>query len=237
MDGTHFSFYPGGPTNVFVANPELDPETSKNIEVKGELNFSNIVGKDKLNLVVSVFENKVKDFIELSVSVPDTMPGYCFAPGMGAGCAGTSTSKNVANARLTGFEVGAAYKIDALTATLSYGQTRGKDDDTNEYLSGIPANKWVVTMDYGIWAIDTNVGVKALKASDQKNTPSDDTQGPYGGYSTVDFYSTWEPSNQALEGVKIDLTIANAFDQNYRSAWSSVYEAGRSVRIAGQYSF
>ena len=237
MDGTHFAFYPGGPTNVFVANPDLNPETSKNVEVKGEFNFHNVIGKDKLNLVASVFENKVKDFIELSVHVPSNMPGYCFAPGMGAGCAGTSTSENVANARLKGFEFGASYQIDALTASLTYGQTRGKDEDTNEYLSGIPADKWVAALDYGVWSIDTNVGVKVLKASDQKRTPSDDSQGPYNGYTTTDFYASWEPSSQALEGVKVDFIVANAFDQNYRNAWTSVYEAGRSVRVAAQYNF
>jgi hemoglobin/transferrin/lactoferrin receptor protein len=237
MDGTHFVFFPGGPSNVFVPNPELEAETSSNIEVKGDFQFDNVLADDKLNIVASIFDNQVDDFIQLSVTVPETIPGFCFAPGMGAGCAGTSTSENVANANLTGFELASIYHLGAFSTSLSYGQTRGKDDDTNEYLSGIPADKWVLTADYGFWAIDTKVGFKALKANDQKRVPSNDTEGPYSGYTTVDFYVTWEPSSQSLEGVKVDLIVANAFDQNYRNAWASVYEAGRSVRMSAQYRF
>ncbi|ARN76319.1 ligand-gated channel [Oceanicoccus sagamiensis] len=237
MDGTHFAFFPGGPSNVFVPNPELDPETSKNIELKGDFNFSNVFAKDQLKVVASVFENKVDDFIELSVTIPDDFPPTCFIPGMGTGCAGTSMSENVSEAKLEGFEVGAIYQLDALTASLSYGQTRGEDDQTGEDLSGIPADKWVASVDYGIWSIDTKVGFKAIKASDQDKTPSDDTQGPYKGYTTVDFYASWEPSQKTLAGVKVDITVANAFDQNYRSAWTSVFEAGRSVKLSAQYRF
>ncbi|WP_101760073.1 TonB-dependent hemoglobin/transferrin/lactoferrin family receptor [Oceanicoccus sp. KOV_DT_Chl] len=237
MDGIHFSFYPGGPSNIFVANPELDPETSNNIELKSEFSFSDIIGQDKVVIVASVFENKVDDFIQLSVNVPEDMPFTCFIPGMGTGCAGTSTSENIAKAQLQGFEVAASYQLDALTASLSYGQTRGKDEDTDEYLAGIPADKWVATLDYGFWSIDTKVGVKAIKTSNQDKTPSDDTQGPYKGITTVDFYASWEPSQKSLEGVKIDLNVANAFDQNYRNAWASVYQPGRSVKISAQYRF
>ncbi len=237
MDGTHFSFYPGGPSNVFVPNPELDPETSKNIELKGAFEFSNLLAKDKLNIVASVFENKVKDFIQLSVTVPDPIPGACFAPGMGVGCAGTSTSENISDARLRGFELGGVYQLEAFTASLSYGQTRGEDSDTDEDLAGIPADKWVASLDYGFWSIDTKVGVRGIKTSDQDRVPSDDTQGPYKGYATADFYASWEPTHPELEDIKVDLTVANAFDKNYRNAWASVYETGRSVRISAQYDF
>ncbi|MFT5693872.1 MAG: hemoglobin/transferrin/lactoferrin receptor protein [Oceanicoccus sp.] len=237
MDGTHFAFFPGGPTNVFVPNPDLEPETSSNIELKGDFELSDVLANDKLNIVASVFENQVDDFIQLSVTVPETIPGMCFAPGMGVGCAGTSTSENIANARLTGFEFSAIYQLGAFSTALSYGRTRGKDSDNNEYLSGIPAEKWVMTADYGIWPIDTKIGFKAIKVNDQRRVPSDDTQGPYAGYTTVDFYASWESSEQSLEGLKVDLTVANAFDQNYRNAWASVFEAGRSIRLAAQYRF
>ena len=237
MDGTHFAFFPGGPTNVFVPNPELEPETSSNVELKGEFEFDDVFGEDKLRFVASLFDNKVDDFIQLSVTVPDTMPGFCFAPGMGVGCAGNSMSENVANARLKGFELAAVYQLDALTASLSYGQTRGEDSDSGDELANIPADKWVASIDYGFWSVDTKAGVRAIKSSDQDRIPSDDTQGPYKGYTTVDFYVSWEPADQQLEGIKVDVTVANAFDQNYRTAWSSVYELGRSVRVAAQYRF
>jgi hemoglobin/transferrin/lactoferrin receptor protein len=237
MDGTHFAFFPGGPTNVFVPNPNLEAETASNVEIKGDFEFSEVWANDKLNIVASVFDNQVDDFIQLSVTIPETIPGMCFAPGMGAGCAGTSTSENVANAHLTGFELSAIYQLGDFSSSVSYGQTRGEDDDNDEYLSGIPAEKWVITADYGLWAIDTKVGFKAIKVNEQTRVPDGDTQGPYEGYTTVDFYASWESSEPSLDGLKVDLTVANAFDQNYRNAWASVYQAGRSIRLAAQYRF
>ncbi|ROS00350.1 hemoglobin/transferrin/lactoferrin receptor protein [Sinobacterium caligoides] len=237
MSGTHFAMYPGGPSNLFTPNPDLKPETSSNYEFKGDFNFSNVFADDELNITAAVFDNKVEDFIQLSVYVPQNIPPQCFIPGMGEGCAGTSTSENVAKARLQGFEIAADYQLNALSASLSYGQTRGEDRDTKEDLSNIPADKWVAELGYALWAIDSKVGVRAIKTGDQDHTPSSDTQGPYEGYTTADFYATWEPTSEALEGVKVDLTVANAFDYNYRNAWSSVYEVGRSVRLSAQYSF
>jgi hemoglobin/transferrin/lactoferrin receptor protein len=237
MDGTHFAFFPGGPTNVFVPNPDLEAETSNNIELKGEFEFSNVFAKDRLNLVASIFDNQVDDFIQLTVDSPAVIPAICFIPGMGAGCAGTSTSDNVAKASIQGFEVASIYQIDALTAATSYGQTRGKNNDTDEYLTTIPADKWTLSVDYSIWSIDSKFGFKAINASNQDKIPEADTEGPYDSYTTVDFYASWEPSIENLEGMKIDLTVANAFDRNYRNAWASVFETGRSVRIAAQYRF
>lgn len=237
MDGTHFALFPGGPTNVFVSNPELEAETASNIELKGEFEFNNVFADDQLNVTASIFDNQVEDFIQLTVDVPAVILGTCFIPGLGAGCAGTSTSDNVANASIEGFEVAAIYQLDALTAAVSYGQTRGEDEDTSEYLTGIPAEKWTLSVDYSLWPIDSKVGFKAIHASEQDNVPSDDTEGPYEQFTTVDFYASWEPSSERLEGLKVDLTIINAFDQNYRNAWTTVFEAGRAARIAVQYSF
>ncbi len=120
---------------------------------------------------------------------------------------------------------------------MSYGQTRGENDDTGEYLAGIPADKWVASVDYGFWSIDTKAGLRIIDVQDQNHLPEDDTEGPYNGYTTTEFYAEWEPTTEDLTGLKVNLTVANAFDQSYRSAWSSVYEAGRSIRASAQYTF
>jgi hemoglobin/transferrin/lactoferrin receptor protein len=237
MDGTHFALFPGGPTNVFVSNPELEAETATNIELKGEFEFSNVFARDNLNVTASIFDNQVDDFIQLTVDVAAIIAGTCFIPGLGAGCAGTSTSDNVAEASIQGFEVAAIYQLNALTAAISYGQTRGEDDNTGEYLANIPADKLTLSVDYSLWPIDSRVGFKAIHNSDQDNVPNDDTQGPYEQFTTVDFYASWEPADENLEGLKLDVTVINAFDQNYRNPWTTVFEAGRAVRIAIQYSF
>lgn len=237
MDGTHFAMGPF--TNIFIPNPDLKPEKSHNIELKGEFNFENLLGDDELTITAAAFRNKVEDFINLEVMVPDedSMMNCFVGNGFdGTGCGGTSKSSNIDNAELEGYEIAADYRYQSLMLGLSYGQTRGKDTDTGEWLSNIPADKWVAQAEYGFWGIDTKVGTRAIFASDQNRAPADDSQGPYKGYELVDFYVSWEPTSQ-LEGLKLDFAVNNAFDKNYRTPWTSVYQPGRSFRLAAQYTF
>lgn len=216
MEGTHFSI-PGMGINSFIANPDLSPEKSHNIEFKADFGFEDIFADDALTLTTSVFYNRVEDFINLDVDMM-TM---------------TSTSENIDNAELKGFEIASNYRIGSFNGGLSYGQTRGEDDDTNEWIDNIPTDKWTLDLNYGFWDIDTKVGARAIFAEEQDRVESDEV---YDAYTTVDFYASWEPTNQ-LTGLKLDFTVSNAFDENYRTAWSNVYEIGRSFKFSAQYDF
>ncbi|MCG2836320.1 TonB-dependent hemoglobin/transferrin/lactoferrin family receptor [Photobacterium sp. WH77] len=240
MDGTHFTMFsiPGiGPvTNAFTPNPDLKPEKAQSIELKGQFDFENLIAKDKLSLTAAVFRNEVEDFINLDVFVPtdsSAMMGCIMGSGSGIGCAGTSRSVNVDRAELEGYEVAAVYRVASLSAGLSYGQTRGKDKSDGSWLDNVPADKWVAQLEYALWQIDTNVGTRALFASEQDRVSGNET---YDSYNTVDFYATWEPLSN-LDGLKVDFTVANAFDENYRVAWNEVYQPGRSFRLSAQYTF
>lgn len=238
-DGTHFTMFsiPGiGPvTNTFIPNSDLKPEKAKNIELKGQFDFENLLAEDKLSLTAAVFRNEVKDFINLAVDVPgnQAMMGCIMGSGSGIGCAGTSRSVNVDRAELKGYELSAVYQIENLTAGLSYGQTRGKDKADGSWLENVPADKWVAQLEYGFWQIDTNVGTRVMFVSDQDRVKEGET---YQGYQTADFYASWEPMS-SLDGLKVDFTVANAFDENYRIAWNQVYQPGRSFRLSAQYTF
>ncbi|MCY9853781.1 TonB-dependent hemoglobin/transferrin/lactoferrin family receptor [Vibrio mediterranei] len=234
MSGTHFAFGPGGPSNIFVPNPELNPEKSHNIELKGQFNFENVFADDSLDITAAAFQNKVKDFINLDVDM--TPSSSCGIGGSLEGCAGTSRSSNIDNAELTGYEVAADYRWQQLLVGLSYGQTRGKDTDTDEWITNIPADKWVAHLQYGFWNIDTKIGTRATFVSAQDRVPTGYTEGPFDSYQLVDFYASWEPTSN-LEGLKVDLSLINAFDENYRTAWTQVYQPGRSVRLNAQYTF
>ncbi|MCM2679597.1 TonB-dependent hemoglobin/transferrin/lactoferrin family receptor [Echinimonas agarilytica] len=239
IQGTHFNYGAPGWDNVFVANTDLKPEKSANIELTADLNFQNVFGKDQLSLFATVFKNDVDDFIYLNVVTEDD-----FGAPPSCNCiTGTSTHLNATDAELKGFEVGADYSIGALSASLSYGQTHAKgntvvgDQVTRDYLAGIPADKWVADVNYGFWDIDTKAGVRVMHVSEQDRVPAADAEATeYDGYTLADVYVSWEPSTFA-QGLKIDLSLNNAFDQNYRVAWSEVYEPGRSVRLSAKYSF
>lgn len=234
MTGTHFSMGPA--SNDFVPNPELNPEKSHNIELKGQFDFENVFVEDKLSFTAAAFRNKVEDLINLDVTVPDRASMISCIMASGTSCGGTSTQKNIENARIEGFELMASYAVSNLELGLSYGQTRGKDSNTQEWLSSMPADKWVASAEYGLWDYDTKLGTKVTLVADQERLPNDDTTGPYQDYALVDLYASWEPSER-LTGLKVDFAVINATDENYRQAWTQVYQPGRSLRISGQYNF
>ena len=237
IQGTHFNYGAPGWDNSFVANPDLAPEKAENIELKLDLAFNNLIAKDSLNISAAAFQNDVEDFIYLDV---DTNAE--FGPPPACNCVtGTSTHKNARDAELWGYEIEALYQVGAFNALLSYGQTRGthkttvSTGTTQDHLRSMPADKWVADFSYGFWNIDTKLGSRILAAEKQDRV--EEGESTYDNYTLVDFYATWEPSSVALEGLKVDLVVANAFDQNYQQAWSEVAEPGRSARIAAQYSF
>lgn len=233
--GTHFTMFPGA-SNEFIPNPQLNPEKSHNVEFKGQFDFENVFAEDKLSFTAAVFRNKVEDLINLDVTVPSRAEIISCLMSSGSACAGTSTSKNINNAVIEGYELMAHYSVSQLQLGLSYGQTRGKDADTQDWLSSMPADKWVASAEYGLWDYDTKLGAKATFVADQERLPTSDTEGPYEDYTLVDLYVSWEPSEQ-LTGLKVDFSVINATDENYRQAWTQVYQPGRSFRISGQYNF
>ncbi|MFC3151362.1 TonB-dependent hemoglobin/transferrin/lactoferrin family receptor [Litoribrevibacter euphylliae] len=237
IQGTHFNYGAPGWDNEFVANPDLKPETAKNIELSVDLAFNNLLADDKLTIAATAFQNDVEDFIYL-----DVVTTADFGPPPACNCvSGTSTHTNARDAELWGYELEANYQIGAFNALLSYGQTRGTHDTTTssgttkDHLPNIPADKWVADISYGFWDIDTKAGVRILSAEKQDRIEED--QHVYDGYTTTDLYATWEPSDTSLEGVKVDVVLANLQDTHYQQAFSEVYEPGRSLKVAAKYSF
>jgi hemoglobin/transferrin/lactoferrin receptor protein len=237
IQGTHFNYGAPGWDNNFVANPDLKPETAENIELSVDLAFDQLIGDDTLSISATTFQNDVEDFIYL-----DVITNAEFGPPPACNCVtGTSTHTNARDAELWGYEIEARYQLGAFDAKLSYGQTRGThktkttDGTTRDHLPNIPADKWVADISYGFWDIDTKAGVRVLSAEKQDRVEED--QHIYDGYTTTDLYATWEPSSQSLEGLKVDMVLANLQDTNYQQAWSEVYEPGRSLKVAAKYSF
>lgn len=231
ITGTHFSMgevIPGIPvTNTFVSNPDLSPEKSHNIEFKADFNFDDVfAAEDALTFSGSYFYNRVEDFINLDVNM-------AFDPFTGDG--GTSTYKNVDNAKIKGFELTSNYQLGGFNAGLAYGQTRGKDDDTHDWLDNMPADKWTLDLSYDVWAINTKFGTRTIFAESQERITDGDVD-KYDSYTLMDLYATWEPMG-ALDGLSVDFTLSNALDENYQTAWSNVYEPGQNFKLSAQYDF
>ncbi len=215
--GTHFCMGPGM-CNTFLSNPDLKPEKAANTELLARVAFEPNEQGGQWYVESSVFENKVDNFIEQIVS---------FSP-----FPGNTTWVNVEKATIKGAEVATTYIQDALTLKLSYGQTRGKDKNTNEYLSNIPADKKTIDASYA-WAdrsITSGLRVTDVDAQNRVNNGAD-----YAGYTIADLYASWSPKE--LSGVKLDLAVNNLTDRYFRQAWQELYEPGREVIVSAKYSF
>ena len=231
--GSHYcipsipGFLPNGLCNTFEINPDLKAEKAQNKEVKADLRFTDLAGDDELALSLSVFRNDVDDFIEQSVSNP--LYGI---PGLDQ----TTSWNNVDEAKLTGFELTTRYRYQQTRLIFNYGQTEGKDDTTDEYLSGIPAKKFGVDLSQVIMDGDMKLGTRFTYVANQDQLPTDNLN-QYDSYKLWDVYAAWEPAMGTFEGVRVDFAIENIGDEEYRQAWQTLYSQGRNFKLSARYSF
>jgi hemoglobin/transferrin/lactoferrin receptor protein len=225
--GTHFCLFPGF-CNTFAPNPELEPEEAANTELITRLNFVDAVGADAISVEMSVFHNEVDDFIEQVVDGPHFFPELD---------AGTTSWFNVDEATIEGFELSAGYFLNNFSARLSYGLTRGEDDNTNDDLTNIPADTLKADISYGFLDQTLLTGVRVTHANEQDRTdyPENVSGTEYDDYTVTDLYISWQP--QWVPGVRLDLNVNNVTDKYYRRAWEELYEAGREVILTARYSF
>ncbi|MGI2116024.1 TonB-dependent hemoglobin/transferrin/lactoferrin family receptor [Shewanella frigidimarina] len=231
--GSHYcipsipGFLPNGLCNTFEINPDLKAEKAQNKEVKADLRFTDLAGDDELALSLSVFRNDVDDFIEQSVSNP--LYGI---PGLDQ----TTSWNNVDEAELTGFELTMRYRYQQTRLIFNYGQTEGKDDTTDEYLSGIPAKKFGIDLSQVIMDGDMKLGTRFTYVANQDQLPTDNLN-QYDSYKLWDVYAAWEPAMGTFEGVRVDFAIENIGDEEYRQAWQTLYSQGRNFKLSARYSF
>ena len=225
--GYHFCLYPGF-CNGFEPNPDLDPEKASNVELTAKMAFADVAGADVIHLEMSVFENKVDNFIEQIVVGP------FFFPVMDPGY---TTWVNVDKATLTGGELSAAYQRGGLMLKSSYGMVRGEDDNTNEDLTNIPADTLKLDLAYNFTSFNFVTGIRFTYADHQNRTGYAENvdETTYDSYSVTDLYASWSP--QQVSGLRFDLNVNNLADKHYRQAWEQLYEAGREVIVSARYQF
>lgn len=167
--GTHYcippipGFLPKGLCNTFATNPNLKSEVARNKELKADFRFNELAGDDELAITLNIFRNDVDDFIVQQVSNP-----YRGIPGLEQ----TTSWNNVEDAQLTGFELSGRYRIGQTRLAMNYGQTRGEDRNTGDYIEGMPANKFNVDLSQGIMEGDMKLGTRVTYVASQTNTPT-----------------------------------------------------------------
>ncbi|VTU08609.1 TonB-dependent hemoglobin/transferrin/lactoferrin family receptor [Actinobacillus porcinus] len=228
VSGSHFGTNLMGRSfnNTFVSNPNLRPETAKNKEIAAKVHFDNLfVHQDKFIFNATYFQNDVKDFIHLDIfraSQRDMIPSL-------------SQYRNVENARLTGFELEFAYQQERFALGLNYAQTKGKNRQTQEALSNIPANKLGFTIDYALVPQTFMVGANITHYASQKRVPKTHAM-TYPSYTLTDLKASYTPSSE-WRNLRLDMMIENVFDKKFQPAFSLMEGAGRNIKLNASYQF
>lgn len=101
-------------TNYWVPNPNLKPETNETQEYGFGLRFSDLLmAEDDLQFKVSYFDTKAKDYISTRVDMQ----------------AMTTTSVNIDQAKIWGWDASMSYKTALFNWDLAYNRTRGKKSE------------------------------------------------------------------------------------------------------------
>lgn len=225
--GVHFpvSFFPRPVFNVFVPNPNLRPETSRNLEAGVNFRFRDTLATgDSLRFRASAFRNNLDDFIETIVT------------------ATTTEQRNVTRARIQGLELEGQYESGAWFAGLGASMLRGENRSQGGPLSLIPAHKLSVSLGRRFQEQGVTLGGRVQLVAEQGRKAVDAQTGirppPTAAYALTDLFVTWAPPEGPLAGARLDVGVANLFDVRHRRlAWdsgsqrSSFFDVGRNVQF------
>lgn len=225
IGGTHFSYGAPGWNNTFIPNPDLKPETVKTWEGGVRLDFDDVVlDDDDISFNAAYYTTRAKNFVDAEVTTTFIPP---FGP-----LVGTTTPINVPRAEIDGFEISLGYDSDYFFFNGGYSRVRGenKTDDTD--LTSIPADKLLLTLGARIPPLDIAFGVTNEYLWGQNHTTEDLKTD---SVNLVGLFATWEPSEGALEGFRLDAGIENITDEEYVRYLATEEGPGRDYRVAVSY--
>jgi hemoglobin/transferrin/lactoferrin receptor protein len=233
ISDTHFSLpHPVlGPrtfvTNVFIANPDLKPESTETLEIGAGFNGQGVLtANDRFEIKGAWFQTRAEDLINLAVDF--TFAPACFAPPFFAPCsAGTSFSENLDSAELEGFEIAAAYENGPWEISGALFEVDGENTVTGEALGALAPLMGHVSARYALDAARLTLGARLGFAGDFDKTS--DPAATRDGYAVLDLYAGWRPLQS--ERVRVDFGVGNIFDTDYERVFAGVSEPGRSVRL------
>lgn len=232
--GEHFRIPVGaGVTNRFVPNPNLKPQRTQTFEFGGGLDFDDVLQQgDRFRIKASHFRTEGEDFIDLSVNQP-TMFVDCnpFIPGA---CDGTTTSENVADAKLWGNEVEATYENRRIRLAVGFSTLDGEDQDTGDPLGVLTPPQLTTDLAFKLPEVDSVLGWRMLAADEFDEVTEESDRRP--GYAVHDLYYSWSPRGGVLDGLRVDLGIDNLFDKEYARVYTGANEPGRSYKGFVSYS-
>jgi hemoglobin/transferrin/lactoferrin receptor protein len=225
--GAHppFANFPGAPPGfTFVPNPNLRPEIGRNKEVGVNVRYDDLFTQgDKVRVKANVFRNDLEDYI-------DQVP---FGPINLFGIPAFLQYRNVANARIEGFEGEGTYDTEAWFFALSGQTMRGKNVDNGSPLGTVQPDQVAGTVGVRFWdrKITMSVRWNHVMAKNVSDIPDNDANGtpdfnPTRAYNLVKFYIGYEPTPDILAGFTVD----NLLNEQYSRYLDYLPSPGVSVK-------
>ena len=217
IGGTHF------PGSVFVPNPDLKPEKSKNVDVSVRIQRDRLFfADDRFRASGTYFRNKLDDFIDFETNFNPFTQQLEFR------------QINVREATIKGWEAELLWAFyPGFELIANYTDIRGDNDTDDQPLADIPPRKGVIGLSYTHIPWYLTVGGRVQIVDDQNRVPEGVSR--TGGYTLYDIFAQWEPEAGLLEGLRIDFGIDNLTDKEYRRHLSPLPEAGINPKVAISY--
>lgn len=182
-------------TNYWVPNPNLKPETNETQEYGFGLRFSDLLmAEDDLQFKVSYFDTKAKDYISTRVDMQ----------------AMTTTSVNIDQAKIWGWDASMSYKTALFNWDLAYNRTRGKNQNTDEWLDTINPDTVTSIVDVPVANSGFSVGWIGTFANRSSRVSSST---PQAGYGVNDFYVSYK-GQEAFKGMTTTMLLGNVFEKS-----------------------
>lgn len=207
---------PGGDPGIQIANPTLEPEIAKTVEVGANFRFDGVINPDdSLRIKANYFHSSIDNYITSNI-IPHFIPPTTFYyEAFFANNPGTST--------VQGVELQAAYDAGAYFGGLSYTHTSTDlpPQDGLGAVSFLPDHIFSLTA--GLRLLEDQsltVGGRVTAVSDSSHdAPSGES---IEGYALVDLFGNYKLEN----GIELGLNISNVFDAEYTPALSYTPSSG-----------
>ena len=227
ISGTHAA------GSIFVPNPDLSPERSRNIDVGFRVKLPKMLfNQDRFIFKGAYFRNQIRDYIALFRYGPRNI---------------NRTYRNIGNAMIHGMEAEFEWRVrQNLVLRGNYSLAHGTDETLDNPLPDITPQRGVLGVDYLHQPWGLTIGGRTQMVGDQERVPrpARGSRQRTGGFIIFDIYATMQPARALLpelpkswlQGFQLNIGVDNLTDRKYRRHLSSLPEAGVNPKISMWYS-
>ena len=204
----------------FMPNPNLAPEVGTNKEIGINIKYDDLfVRGDKIRLKANVYRNDVSDYIEL-VQYGTTRYGTT----------AYAQYQNIANAKLTGFEVESMYDAGIWFLGVNATVTNGENTSNGQPLSSVMPDNIATTLGVRMWDNKLTMSVRwmAVAAVTAADLPTDGVYTPTPAFNLVNFYLGYSPSPNVLASFSVE----NLLNEQYTQYQQFLPSAGLTLKGA-----